>query len=99
MPFFVYILESTSNRHYIGYTSNLEQRVYQHNRKHKGYTHSKTEDWYVIAQREFADKKSAMEYERYLKSLKNYNAAKVHIEKTSGSEHPDAIGRVRGSNP
>jgi predicted GIY-YIG superfamily endonuclease len=38
MSYFVYILESNRPRHYIGFTSNLEERLIKHNSKHKGFT-------------------------------------------------------------
>ena len=39
MEFIVYILFSeTKNRYYIGYTSNLEERIIRHNQKSKGFT-------------------------------------------------------------
>jgi putative endonuclease len=39
MELIVYILFSeTKNRHYIGFTSNLEQRVIRHNQKSKSFT-------------------------------------------------------------
>jgi putative endonuclease len=39
MGFIVYILFSeTKNRYYIGYTSNLEERIIRHNQKSKGFT-------------------------------------------------------------
>jgi putative endonuclease len=72
--YFVYILQSDKNRHYIGYTSNLSQRLAQHNRKHKGFTGT-TEKWEVLLSFELPDKSSAMQTEKYLKSLKNYSKA------------------------
>ena len=78
--YFVYILQSDNNRHYIGYTSNLKQRISQHNRKHKGFTGTK-EKWEILMSYELADKKSAMELEKYLKSLKNSEKAINYLKK------------------
>jgi len=45
--YYVYILKSEKSRHYIGYTSNLEQRVTQHNNKHTGLRPSDLLNWEV----------------------------------------------------
>ncbi len=76
--YFVYILQSDKNRHYIGCTSNLEQRISQHNRKHKGFTGT-TETWSVLISYKTVDKNSAMKLEKYLKSLKNWLKAKEYL--------------------
>ena len=76
MPnYFVYILQSAKDRHYIGYTSNLSQRILQHNRKHKGFTSGKNETWDLLLSMEFSDKISAMKMEQYIKSFKNSQKA------------------------
>jgi putative endonuclease len=76
MPnYFVYILQSDKDRHYIGYTSNLSQRILQHNRKHKGFTFGKNETWDLLLSMEFSDKISAMKMEQYIKSFKNSQKA------------------------
>jgi putative endonuclease len=80
MSYYVYILISNRNRFYIGYTSNLEQRIPQHNRKHKGFTGTK-ETWKLRISTECEDKIEAMELEKYLKSLKNSKKAIEYLEK------------------
>ena len=75
MQYFVYILESTCGSHYIGFTSNLEQRLAQHNRKHHGSTYRKNETWHVLIAKEFDNKEIAQKEEKYLKSLKNFKKA------------------------
>ena len=82
----VYILKSSRGRHYIGYTSNLSQRLDQHNRKHKGFTGT-TEFWEIDCYLELADKPEAMRVEKYLKSLKDYRLAKEFINNRSALEH------------
>jgi len=84
--YFVYILQSNKNRHYIGYTSNLSQRISQHNRNHRGFTGT-AEIWKVMCFAEFADKAEAMRNEKYLKSLKDYKLAEEYINKLSVVEH------------
>jgi putative endonuclease len=77
--YFVYILQSDKNRHYIGYTSNLPQRLAQHNRKHKGFTGT-TEKWELLLSCEMPDKSRAMRLEKYLKSMKNYSKAVEYLK-------------------
>jgi putative endonuclease len=48
MEFIVYILFSeTKNKFYIGFTSNLVERLVRHNQKSKGFTGS-VNDWQVV---------------------------------------------------
>ena len=84
MSYYVYILESSRSRHYIGFTSNLEERIIKHNAKHKGFT-ATTEIWKVIISEEVATKKEAMHLERKLKSFKNYRRAIAYLKKMVGS--------------
>jgi predicted GIY-YIG superfamily endonuclease len=86
MPYFIYILKSTTGRRYIGYTSNLLQRLSQHNRKHHGSTNRVSEEWSIEDYLELQDKKTAMSIETHLKSLKNSEKALkyIHALKTQG---------------
>ena len=68
MNYVVYILFSkTCNKHYTGYTSDLEQRMLSHNVLGKGWT-EKYRPWTIIYTKEFEIKKEAMEHEKWLKS-------------------------------
>ncbi|HHE38473.1 MAG TPA: GIY-YIG nuclease family protein [Candidatus Cloacimonetes bacterium] len=69
--FAVYVLYSRKyDKIYIGFTSNLEQRLISHNKlSNKGWT-PKYRPWKLILKEEFPDKKSAMKRERELKSHK-----------------------------
>ena len=68
MKFFVYILFSEKyNRHYTGYTSNLEQRLLSHNESGKSWT-AKYRPWKLIYTKEFEIKQEAFKYEKWLKS-------------------------------
>ncbi len=80
MKYFVYILKSDRQRHYIGYTSNLEQRIRQHNSKHKGFTGT-SENWELIIYQDLEKKDDAIKLERKLKSFKNFRKAIEYIEK------------------
>ena len=68
MLYRVYTLYSkTHQKHYTGFTSNLEQRLLSHNELGKDWT-AKYRPWQLIYYKEFLIKKDAMEYEKWLKS-------------------------------
>ncbi len=67
--FTTYVLHSeTHDKIYIGFTSNLEQRLLSHNQlATKGWT-IKFRPWNLIYKEEFATKSAAMKREQQLKS-------------------------------
>jgi len=68
MKYTVYILYSSScQKHYTGYTSDLPERLLSHNELGHGWT-SRYRPWVLIYSKVFEDKKSAMDYEKWLKS-------------------------------
>jgi putative endonuclease len=93
--YYVYILVSSKDRHYIGYTSNLQQRIAQHNRKHKGFTGT-TEFWEIDISIELPDKKSAIEMEKLLKSFKDTERAIKYLKDYQRKSTPSTnSGQVR----
>ena len=71
MEFTVYILFSeTKNRYYIGYTSNLEERIIRHNQKSKGFT-GNVNDWKVVYIEKYEIKEQALQRELQIKSWKS----------------------------
>ncbi|CAM3634068.1 GIY-YIG domain-containing protein [Flavobacterium gelidilacus] len=71
MEYFVYILYSKlKSKFYIGYTSNLEERIIRHNQKSKGFTGS-INDWELVYKETFTQKELAIERERVIKSWKS----------------------------
>jgi putative endonuclease len=71
MGFIVYILFSeTKKRYYIGYTSNLEERIIRHNQKSKGFT-GNVNDWKVVYIEEYETKENAQQRELQIKSWKS----------------------------
>ncbi|AOC96810.1 GIY-YIG nuclease superfamily protein [Flavobacterium anhuiense] len=71
MDFTVYILFSESkNRYYIGFTSNLEERLIRHNQKSKGFT-GNTNDWKVVYTENYKTKEDAHKRELQIKSWKS----------------------------
>ena len=77
--YYVYILQSDKGRHYIGYTSNLDQRLSQHNRKHKGFTGKEENGWELVCFVEVNEKMKAIELEKKLKSFKNSAKAIIYL--------------------
>ncbi len=68
MQFTVYILYSQQfQKHYTGFTSNLEQRLLSHNELGKDWT-SKYRPWHMIYSKKFESKNEAMKYEQWLKT-------------------------------
>jgi putative endonuclease len=68
MKFIVYTLFSENfNKHYIGFTSNLEQRLISHYELGKDWT-ARYRPWKLIFTKEFDNKKDAIQFERWLKS-------------------------------
>lgn len=76
----VYILVSDRGRRYIGSTSNLEQRISQHNRKHKGFTGTR-ERWKLEITVECESINEARKLELKLKSFKNSRKAIDFLKK------------------
>ena len=71
MPFTVYILFSfTKNKFYIGYTSDLEERIIQHNQKSKGFI-GKTNYWKIVYTENYTTKSEALLRGKQIKSWKS----------------------------
>ena len=78
MNFIVYILFSESkNKFYIGFTSNLEERVIRHNQKSKGFT-GNVNDWKVVYTENYETKELAYKRELQIKSWKS----RIKIQKS-----------------
>jgi putative endonuclease len=64
----MYVLRSIgTGAHYIGMTSDIHRRLQEHNSKSGRWTSSR-KPWELAGVEEFADRKSALARERYLKS-------------------------------
>lgn len=64
---FVYILRCADGSPYIGYTTNLDRRIYEHNSHKVNYTINKT-PVHLVTYIGFKDKYKAFEFKRYLKT-------------------------------
>jgi len=69
--FYVYLIQSeVDSSFYIGYTSNLELRIKQHNNGESIYSRRK-KPWKLVYSEELENKTSALKRERFLKKQKN----------------------------
>ena len=85
----VYIIYSEKlDKHYIGYSSDVEDRLLKHNRKSKGFS-SLGKPWSLVYTESFETKKAAMDREKQLKRWKNRERIESLIK--TGSEHPDYL--------
>jgi len=58
------------DKYYIGYTSDLEGRLYKHNNHHKGFT-AGAHDWRLVYSETFETKQEAMKRENFIKRKKS----------------------------
>ena len=69
--YILYILYSKKlDRFYVGYTNDFHRRIQEHNRIKGKYTDTGI-PWILVYSEEHADKKSAMEREKSIKSRKS----------------------------
>lgn len=79
--YYVYIIlqsESDTERHYIGFTDDLEICLREHNSKKCKHT-SKLTPWRIKTAVAFTNRKKALEFEQYLKSASGRAFAKKHL--------------------
>ena len=98
MSYFVYIIQSTtSGKWYIGYSSELETRIKNHNAGFNASTKNRG-PWVLIFAREFGNKMEAVGFERYLKKTRNKEYIKKHYTgyflQDDRGVYPDASGPV-----
>lgn len=77
---YVYLLESSSiaDRRYIGITSNLSQRLKDHNRGKSSHT-AKFVPWRLVTYIDFSNEQKAMRFEHYLKSGSGHAFARKRL--------------------
>jgi putative endonuclease len=78
--FYTYILRSINNpnQRYIGNTSDLRQRLKEHNSNKTHHT-AKYSPWEIEWYSAFKSKEKALDFERYLKSGSGHAFAKRHF--------------------
>jgi putative endonuclease len=71
MTFFVYILFSQKiNRYYVGYTSDLDKRLQEHNSGISTFT-AKASDWKIMFTQQFNSREEAHKRELEIKNKKS----------------------------
>ena len=76
----VYILHSTSlNRYYIGYSSDLDQRMIFHNNSEARKFTAKAKDWIIFYTIICSSKPQALKIEAHIKKMKS----KIYLENLS----------------
>ena len=66
----LFLYSVTVDKFYIGYTSNLEERIIRHNQKSKGFT-DKLKDWELEYHEVFSSKHEAMTRDKQIKNWKS----------------------------
>jgi putative endonuclease len=79
--FIVYILYSmSSSKTYVGFTSDVERRLFEHNvSETKGFT-LRYRPWILIRKEIFADKTDAMTREKFLKTGRGREEIKAYVD-------------------
>ena len=78
--YYVYLIRSESfpNQTYIGFTTNLDERLQKHN--HHGSFHTKKyAPWKLISHIAFNSKKKALDFEKYIKVGSGHAFAKKRL--------------------
>ena len=78
----VYILQLANNKYYIGSTTNLEQRIFDHSHGKSPYT-KKFLPVKLLFSKEFNDLTTANKAEKYIKKLKS----RIIIEKIVNTQN------------
>lgn len=69
LMYHVYVLESRDNKSlYIGFTTDIDKRVGEHNSGRGGRTTKLKKDWQLIYYETYLDKRDALGREKFLKS-------------------------------
>ena len=78
--YFVYLLVSDDNRTYTGYTSDLKQRLRDHNAGKSGYTRGKK--WHLVYYEAYASKEDAVRRERRLKDGRARRQLRLRVSRS-----------------
>ncbi len=78
--YYVYLLRSAArpNEKYVGCTTDLKQRLLKHNHGHSPHT-AKFAPWQLLAYFAFQQRRTAIAFEKYLKSGSGRAFAKRHF--------------------
>lgn len=78
--FYAYLIKSEKHpeQRYIGFTTNLKQRIHEHNSGMSPHT-KKYRPWKLITYVAFSDKHAALDFESYLKKGSGYAFANKRL--------------------
>ena len=76
--YFVYVLRNAQGRLYVGFTSDLDKRVRQHQEGEGGWTHSRG-PWELVHSEKFTTRAEALQRERNLKRGKTNQGLREHF--------------------
>jgi putative endonuclease len=82
--FFVYILQNSIDKIYIGQTNNLASRLSRHNDNQCKFTKNKG-PWRIVFNESFKTRAEAMNREKFLKSGKGREWIKINVKLGSTS--------------
>jgi putative endonuclease len=89
MSFIVYLLENRNNKTwYIGFTTNLKNRLKKHNQGGSPYTSKQKSRWKLIYCELYLDKKDALGREKFLKSGAGHRFIKKQINNYLSANKP-----------
>jgi putative endonuclease len=81
-PYFVYVLRNPEGRLYIGFTTDLNKRLHQHQEGEGGWTRRRG-PWELVHYETFTDRSEAMRRERNLKRGRTNQELRIRL---SGNE-------------
>ena len=81
--FYVYVLENTEGRLYIGSTADLEKRVQAHQQGEAGWTRSRG-PWELVYHESFGSRSEATKRERELKGGRVNQELREYLRRNSG---------------
>ena len=93
--FWVYVLENTRGKFYVGQTANLAVRVLDHNRTDcfEGHFTRKNGPWKLVWRETHNSRSSAVQRERQIKRMKSAKWIRVHLLATNpAAVNPDGSG-------
>ncbi len=77
-PYFVYVLRNSEGRLYIGFTTDLDRRLHQHQEGTGGWTHTRG-PWELVHHETFTNRSEAMRRERNLKRGRTNQELRIRL--------------------